>query len=121
MDSHLNPAGCVIIGAGPLLGLAIAERFACEGFAVYTLSRKPELLLSGIARMRSRGFHVVASECDGGRPDLVEREIRRIEADGASCDVLVYNAFVENGNHVSISGALLGRPSYQTCQAQYCW
>ena len=29
---------CVIAGAGPGLGLAVAERYALEGFAVYALS-----------------------------------------------------------------------------------
>lgn len=105
-SAGLVKARCVIIGAGPLLGLAIAERFAVEGFAVYALSRKPELLLSGIAQMRSRGLGVVPIECDVGQPALVEREIRRMDAEGASCDVLVYNAFVENGHRVSISSAL---------------
>ena len=105
MDSRLNRASCVVVGAGPHLGLAIAQRFASEGFVVYALSRMPELLLPGITRMRSRGFGVVAIECDVGQPDLVEREIRKIEAHEASCDVLIYNAFVEDGHQVSISCA----------------
>jgi NAD(P)-dependent dehydrogenase (short-subunit alcohol dehydrogenase family) len=41
---------CIIAGAGPGLGLAVAERYAGEGFAVYTLSRRPALLADGIAR-----------------------------------------------------------------------
>jgi hypothetical protein len=96
---------CIIAGAGPGLGLAVAERYAREGFAVYTLSRRPGLLAAGIARLRMRGLHVAALECEIGKPDDVDREVRVIEARSGTCDVLVYNAFVENGHGVDVESA----------------
>lgn len=97
---------CVIAGAGPGLALAIAEHYAGEGFTVYALCPKPELLAPGIAGLRSRGLRVAAVECDVDKPDVVEHAIRSIEAEAASCDVLVYNAFVENGQRVNVGDAL---------------
>jgi hypothetical protein len=96
---------CIIAGAGPGLGLAVAERYAREGFAVYTLSRRPALLATGIARLRMRGLDVAAVECEIGKPDDVDREIGVIEANSGTCDVLVYNAFVEDGYDVDVESA----------------
>ena len=63
---------CVIAGAGPGLGLAVAERYAREGFAAYVI------------------------DCEPRNIDSVETAIHAIETRGGSCDVLVYNAFVDD-------------------------
>lgn len=86
---------CVIAGAGVGLGVAVAERYAREGFAVYTLSRSPDLLADPVSRLRSRGLNVAAIECLIGDAESVECAMRKVEGDSGSCDVLVYNAFVE--------------------------
>jgi hypothetical protein len=96
---------CIIAGAGPGLGLAVAERYAREGFSVYTLSQRPALLAAGIARLRMRGLHVAALECDVGKPDEVDREARVIEGASGICDVFVYNVFVENGHGIDVESA----------------
>jgi hypothetical protein len=96
---------CIIAGAGPGLGLAVAERYAREGFSVYTLSQRPALLAAGIARLRMRGLQVAAVECDVGKPDEVDREVRGIEVASGTCDVFVYNAFVENGHGIDVACA----------------
>jgi hypothetical protein len=49
-----------------------------------------------------RGLHVVALECEIGESDDVDREVRVIEADSGTCDVLVYNALVEDGHGVDV-------------------
>jgi short chain dehydrogenase len=86
---------CVVAGAGHGLGLAVAERYAREGFAVYALSRITERLSSTALRLRSRGLNVAVIDCEPRNSDSVETAIRAIETNGASCDVLVYNAFVD--------------------------
>jgi NAD(P)-dependent dehydrogenase (short-subunit alcohol dehydrogenase family) len=86
---------CVIAGAGVGLGVAVAERYAREGFAVYALSRSPDLLADPVSRLRSRGLNITAIECLVGNAESVECAMRNVEADSGSCDVLVYNAFVE--------------------------
>jgi NADP-dependent 3-hydroxy acid dehydrogenase YdfG len=101
-----NPLpSCVIAAAGPGLGLAIAERYAREGFSAYALYPKPELLAPGIAALRSRGLRVAAVDCDVDDPDVVEDAIRGIDVE-ACCDVLVYNAFIENDHRANIGSAL---------------
>jgi short chain dehydrogenase len=80
---------CIIAGAGPGLGLAVAERYAREGFAVCALSRQPARLAAGVARLQMRGLRVTAAECGISKP----------------CDVLVYNAFVENRHGINVESA----------------
>jgi NAD(P)-dependent dehydrogenase (short-subunit alcohol dehydrogenase family) len=87
---------CVIAGAGPGLGLAVAERYALEGFAVYALSRVAARLSSAASRLRSRGLDIAVIECEPRDIDSVETAIRAIETRGGSCDVLVYNSFVDD-------------------------
>jgi NADP-dependent 3-hydroxy acid dehydrogenase YdfG len=78
------------------LSLAVAERYAREGFAVYALSRSAARLSSTASRLRSRGLNVAVIECEPRNVDSVETAIRAIETHGGSCDVLVYNAFVDD-------------------------
>jgi hypothetical protein len=62
---------CIIAGAEPDLALAVSERFAREGFAVYVI------------------------DCEPRNSDSVETAIRAIETRAGACDVLVYNAFID--------------------------
>jgi NAD(P)-dependent dehydrogenase (short-subunit alcohol dehydrogenase family) len=95
-DRYALSPTCVIAGAGPGLGLAVAERYAREGFAVYLLSRSPDLLAAPVVLLQSRDLNVRASECDVDSTISIEYAIRAIEAESGSCDVLVYNAFVDD-------------------------
>lgn len=93
---------CIIAGAGPGLGLSVAERYAREGFSVYTLSQRPSLLAAGIDRLQMRGLRVEAVECDVAKPGEVDREVRSIEIASGTCDVFVYNAFVEDAYGIDV-------------------
>lgn len=84
---------CIVAGAGPGLGMAIAERFAAEGFAAYPLSRAPERLSPRIASLRARGLTIRPLSCDLANPRAIEIALRRVRQQHDFCDVLVYNAF----------------------------
>lgn len=90
---------CVVAGAGPRLGMAIAERFAAEGFAAYPLSRTPERLIPRIAELRARSLTVWPISCDLADADAIDTALRHIRERHGFCDVLVYNA-------VNLGGAL---------------
>jgi NAD(P)-dependent dehydrogenase (short-subunit alcohol dehydrogenase family) len=90
---HTRQPACIVAGAGPRLGLAIAERFAAEGFAAYPLSRTPERLSPHIAALRANGLTIWPMECDLADPDEIESALRRVRQRHGFCDVLVYNAF----------------------------
>jgi len=63
---------------------------------VYALSRIAARLSNTASRLRSRGLNVAVIECEPRNVDSVETAIRAIETHGGSCDVLVYNAFVDD-------------------------
>ena len=86
---------CVIAGGGVRLSVAVAERYAREGFAVYVLSRSPDLLAGPVSRLRSRGLNVAMIDCLIDDAQSVKCAMRKVESDSGSCDVVVYNAFVE--------------------------
>ena len=84
---------CIVAGAGPRLGLAIAERFAIEGFATYPLSRTPERLGPQIAALRKGGLAISPLSCDLADADEIDIALGYVRQRHGFCDVLVYNAF----------------------------
>jgi NAD(P)-dependent dehydrogenase (short-subunit alcohol dehydrogenase family) len=84
---------CIVAGAGPRLGLAIAERFAAEGFAAYPLSRTPERLSPRLAVLRARGLAIWPMGCDLADPAAIDIALDLVRERHGFCDVLVCNAF----------------------------
>ncbi len=89
---------CVIAGAGPGLGVAIAERYAREGFVAYMLSRRPQRVATAIAPLLEQGLTVVPLECDVGSETSARNAFDFITRSGGGCDVVVYNAFVDSSD-----------------------
>ena len=92
---------CIIVGAGPRLGLAIAERYAREGFSSYMLLRNPQRLERQIAWARARNLSVIPVVCDVSSSKSVQRTVDYIKESTPSCDVLIYNAFAPSAGPVS--------------------
>jgi NAD(P)-dependent dehydrogenase (short-subunit alcohol dehydrogenase family) len=115
-----NPPTCVIAGAGPRLGLAIAKRYAREGFSCYMLSRTPECLQPKISPARAQNLRVFALQCDVRSDASVQNALTYIRKQESGCDVLIYNAFKSSIGrasslepeqalsefHVNVAGAL---------------
>ncbi len=94
MKKRALSATCVIAGGGPGLGLAVAERYAREGFTAYVLLRNPERLASRIVALQAQNLQIVAVQCDVGSSQSVTDALRSVgAASGGRYDVLVYNAF----------------------------
>jgi NAD(P)-dependent dehydrogenase (short-subunit alcohol dehydrogenase family) len=83
----------VIVGIGPGLGMALAERFASGGHRVYGLARSPRKLAGAIAGLHERGLQVEARVADAGNFAGLRGAIARIEHDAGPVEVLIYNAF----------------------------
>lgn len=74
-----------VIGIGPGLGLAIARRFAREGFSVVGLARSPDKLLNEAG--------IETRQVDAADPAGLDAALHAIEADLGPIEVLVYNAY----------------------------
>lgn len=89
----------LIIGAGPGIGIATAQRFAKEGYRVVLASRSGRSIAAQVADLRARGAEVVVEAVDAADPKSVAALVHR---HGAELAVLHYNAGVlhydANGN-----------------------
>lgn len=83
-----SPPLAVILGVGPLIGLAVSRRFAREGFRIVMVGLDGAFL--EVQRQQLPGS--VALECDFGEPGSVERLFQRVTTELGDVQVLVYNA-----------------------------
>lgn len=83
---------CVIVGAGPGIGLAVARRFAREGFRIALVARRAEALRQYAEELRAEGDTAVAYPADLADLTAIPELFARIGAELSAPDVLVYNA-----------------------------
>jgi NAD(P)-dependent dehydrogenase (short-subunit alcohol dehydrogenase family) len=72
--------------------LAIAARFASEGFSVYALCRRPDRLSARVAPLRTNGLAIELMRCDVTDPESIDIALHAIRQRHGHCDVLIYNA-----------------------------
>ncbi|MEZ4767297.1 MAG: SDR family NAD(P)-dependent oxidoreductase [Caldilineales bacterium] len=90
MDQRL----CVIVGAAPSLGVAIARRFGREQFRVALISRRSALLPDYLETMREEGIDAVGYIAHPGKFAELRAAFDRISEENGPVDVLVYNAAI---------------------------
>lgn len=96
-ESTFQPV-CLIAGAGPGLGAAIAERYATEGFVAYLLSRSPDRLNAVVEPMLAKGLQVVRVKCDLRSEKSLSDAFDFMRRNAGRCDVVIYNAFADSEN-----------------------
>jgi NAD(P)-dependent dehydrogenase (short-subunit alcohol dehydrogenase family) len=79
---------CIVVGIGPGNGVAIARRFAREGYAVALLTRN-EAYAAEVAE-GLEGARAYA--CDAGDPAAIAAAFARVAAEMGDAEVLVWNA-----------------------------
>lgn len=97
---------CVVAGAVPGLGLAIAERYASEGFVSYLLLRRPQRVFPMVQVLRVRGLDVIAVACDVSNVPSIQRALSTIKERSGRCDVLIYNAYDVTGAVAFVNGTV---------------
>ncbi|MES2490646.1 MAG: SDR family NAD(P)-dependent oxidoreductase, partial [Pseudomonadota bacterium] len=96
---------CLVVGAGPGIGQAVAYAFAHEGYDIAMIARNPDKLTEACSLIRKKtGREVRAYEGDAGDARSLKTAIGRVRRGLGDIEVLVYNAAV----------ATLGRPSKLT-------
>ena len=85
-------AACLIVGAGPGLGSALARRFGAGGFRLGLISRKAEGLNALVAELGSAGHEATGETADAGDPQALGAALEAIQARLGSAAVLIYNA-----------------------------
>ncbi|MBA2679040.1 MAG: SDR family NAD(P)-dependent oxidoreductase [Ktedonobacteraceae bacterium] len=85
---------CTIIGAGPGLSLAVARRFAREGYAISLLARRAEALDDYAAHLRQSGAIVAGFAVDVADQESLKTALASSRSELGATNVLVYNAAV---------------------------
>jgi NADP-dependent 3-hydroxy acid dehydrogenase YdfG len=81
----------IIVGAGPNLGLAVARRFAREGFAVGLVSRTQAKLDDLAGTLEAEGFQAAGAAADIRDPDALTRAIATLADRLGPVEVLEYS------------------------------
>ncbi|QHV95922.1 SDR family NAD(P)-dependent oxidoreductase [Spirosoma endbachense] len=81
-----------IIGVGPGISLAVARRFAREGFAVALISRNRIKLEGYIRDLKADGIEAAAFQYDSSDSASLETALKQIEQQLGPTTVLHYNA-----------------------------
>ena len=83
----------VIVGFGPGISTAVADRFGAEGFAVALIARNAERLAAGVSALKARGVPAAAFPADAGDPASIRAAIAKARAELGPIGVLHWNAF----------------------------
>ena len=87
------PKTILIVGYGPGVSTAMADRFAAAGFAVALAARSPDRLAAGVERLKSRGVAAAGIVADAADPDSLVAAINAARAALGPITVLHWNAF----------------------------
>ncbi|MBI1905529.1 MAG: SDR family NAD(P)-dependent oxidoreductase [Rhodocyclales bacterium] len=82
----------LIVGAGPGLGCALAQRFAKAEMHVAMAARHPERIEAMAAGCSGINHHARAYGCDATHEQMVDVLFRQVTKDQGVPDVVVYNA-----------------------------
>jgi short-subunit dehydrogenase len=90
----MTAPACVIVGVGPGLSQALAERFAAEGYAIGLVTRTQATLDAAAAKLRAGGVTVATAAGDGADPAALRKALDAIAAQLGAPEVAIYNASV---------------------------
>jgi NAD(P)-dependent dehydrogenase (short-subunit alcohol dehydrogenase family) len=94
-----RPPVCVVAGVGPGIGLAVAKRFAREGFTVGLLARRVDALAEYAAEIASEGGAARTYATDLADLDGLASALSAIAEELGPPSVLVYNGAVWRERH----------------------
>ena len=83
----------LIVGYGPGVSSAVAERFGAEGFSVALVARSPSKLDAGVAALKAKGIAAAAFPADAHDPAAIARTARDASATLGPISAILWNAF----------------------------
>lgn len=99
---------CTIVGVGPGLSLAIARRFAREGYQLSLLARRGNALEDYVAQLHQVGGRATTFVADASDDTSLQDALNQSKSQVGVPDVLVYNAAaLEPGLPMTLSPATL--------------
>lgn len=90
--SSANPVA-LIIGMGPGLSAALAQRFAAGGYVIAGFARSPEKSAALAAELAEQGHKLDLRAVDAGDFAALASAVRAVEDQLGPVEVLIYNAY----------------------------
>lgn len=102
----MNKPVCIIVGMASRIGLAVAKKFAAEGYTIAMIGKTKFLLDKYLKQLNEAGFtDMHAFIANGDSLAALETAFDNIEAKLGIPDVLVYNeSVISNGNIAEVTG-----------------
>lgn len=82
----------LIVGFGPAISSAVAEKFAAAGFAVGLVARSEDRLSAGVGALRAKGVQAEGFVADAGAPESIRAAVLKARAALGPISVLHWNA-----------------------------
>ena len=86
------PKIIVIVGYGPGISTAVAEKFGAEGFSVALVARNAESLAEGVAELQAKGVTAAGFQGDAANPTSMSEAIGKARDALGPITVLHWNA-----------------------------
>ena len=83
----------VVVGFGPGISTAVADKFGAEGFAVALVARNQARLAAGVEALKAKGVAAAAFSADAGDPAAIRAAIGKARAELGPITVLHWNAY----------------------------
>jgi NAD(P)-dependent dehydrogenase (short-subunit alcohol dehydrogenase family) len=83
----------VVVGFGPGISTAVADKFGAEGFSVALIARNKDRLAVGVAALEAKGVSAVAIPADAANPASIRAAIARARTELGPVTVLHWNAY----------------------------
>jgi short-subunit dehydrogenase len=87
----------VVVGFGPGISTAVAEKFGSSGFSVALVGRNEEKLASGVRALKAKGIDAAAFPADAGDPTAMRAVAGKVRAALGSITVIHWNASSGSG------------------------
>jgi NAD(P)-dependent dehydrogenase (short-subunit alcohol dehydrogenase family) len=83
----------VVVGFGPGISTAVAEKFGAEGFSVALVARNEARLAAGVEALKAKGIAAAAFPADAANPAAIRAAIVKARAEFGPTTVLHWNAY----------------------------
>jgi NAD(P)-dependent dehydrogenase (short-subunit alcohol dehydrogenase family) len=83
----------VVVGFGPGISTAVADKFGAEGFSVALVARNEERLAAGVDALKTLGVPAAAFPADAGDPASIRAAIAAARAELGPITVIHWNAY----------------------------
>ncbi len=83
----------VVVGFGPGVSTAVAEKFGAEGFSVALVGRSEDRLAAGVQTLKAKGIAAVAVPGDAADPVSIRDAIAKARAELGPITVIHWNAY----------------------------